>query len=92
VSKQNTFIERTVSDDNFAHTLTLLGPCIAWIETIERGHVLDQNDLNMMSIPAEIALAFAKRCIADGSSLAGAAVQTVELLAQFRTARESRAR
>lgn len=51
-------IARHTSDDNFAHCLTLLGPSAAWAETLEVGNALTRNDIVMVQIPVEVALAF----------------------------------
>ena len=41
-------IERRIEDDNFPHTLSLLGACAAWAETVNDGQKLEWNDLNVI--------------------------------------------
>jgi hypothetical protein len=54
-------ITRNVEDENFAHCVKLTIMCAEFIKGLKPGHKLDQNDLNMVSIPCEVALAFIKK-------------------------------
>lgn len=79
-------IERSVEDDNFAHVLHLVGMCAAWSEAVREGHRVDFNDVNMIHIPTEVALAFMKECAKDQGKLGEASRSALEYLKASREA------
>lgn len=87
-----TLIEQRRADTNFAHTCHLLGPIAAWAEDLKVGHVLEHDDLNMITIPVEIALAFLDEHLGAEGELGDAARKARELFAGFRSAAKRRAK
>lgn len=55
-------IERELDDANFHHCITLMGAIAPWAGEVTEGQELSRDDLNMVHLPVEIALAFIKAC------------------------------
>lgn len=87
-------IDRSMSDENFAHTVTLVGMCAAWAEGLRDGDTIGSNDGNMAAIPVEIALAFMKEHAKEDTELGTACRKSFEFLelmrATYRKKRTSR--
>ena len=76
--------DRRTSEPNFAHCVRLLGSCGAWAESLPEGHVITHNDLNMIQIPVEVALALLRDRLGDGSEIGAAASAAFDMLTAFR--------
>jgi hypothetical protein len=74
------YISRNVNDENFQHVLSLFVICKGWAMSIEEGHKIDFNDINMVQLPVQIAEALLKH-IADGHTpLADACRKTLDAM------------
>lgn len=80
-------LDRQCSDENFAHTIGLLGWCSAFAETIRENQRVTFNDTSMIQIPCEIALAFCRLHQSDQSPLG---VACKKALGDFTAARAAR--
>ena len=84
-------IDRTVEDGNFAHTVSLLGFVGAWAESLPDDHQLGWNDVNMIHLGVEVALAFMKVHADEQSPLGLACRQALDNLALARSMAAERA-
>lgn len=80
-------IERSIADVNFSHTVGLVGVCIAGVEAMQEGHELSHDDINMIHIPMEIALAFIRHHALEETPLGDAARSSLHMLEAFRSVR-----
>lgn len=80
----------TVADENFAHTVRLVGPGAAMIETLAEGQRVDFNARNCLHIVTEVALAFISERAEQDGPLGDAARDALKTLAMFRAANEGR--
>lgn len=77
-------IERRLVDDNFAHTVALMGMCAAWAEQVTENQRVSFNDRNLIHLPVEIALAFMREHLSDQSKLGEACRSAFQHLGEFR--------
>lgn len=84
-------IERKVSDDNFVHCVSLLGPIAAWASSITENQKITFNDRNCIHIAVEVALAFAQAGAQSDPKIAEAWAEVIRIRDMFRQADAERA-
>lgn len=89
IDRRKPLIEREISNPNFHHCITLMGAVAPWAGEVTEGQRLSFNDINMVHIPVEIALAFIKAHAADDSPLGEACRTALATRKAFQEARDA---
>lgn len=87
--RRRPLIEREITDANFHHCITLMGAVAPWAGEVTEGQRLSSDDLNMVHIPVEIALAFIKNHVDDQTPLGEACRTALATRKAFQEARAS---